>query len=461
MKTRTHRAVCPQEYLEAFGLNPDRVIYFDIETTGFRASTSSLYMIGWAVKDAAVPLAWKHAAVHSALKHAADEGAAEHDSGWTVTQIMAESSAEERSLLEQFLMVLRSYDTILAFNGNRFDLPYLREKCEMHGLEDPFARCSPLDLYHEIRPYRHALGLARLNQKSVEQFLQISREDPYNGGELIEVYRSVRNHRCPDRNAAIDALFLHNYEDVLGMLSLTKLLAYPLAAQANSPVTFHGSSEDCAQHLEDMPEREDKPESRDKDTVPGANTQLDAAPDPEAAPGMRVIPALEAQYRLKVPFPRPLMLAYTEQCTLFLSGDSVTLEIRPLTGCLYHFFPDYRNYYYLPEEDTAIHKSVAAFVDPSHREKAKAQNCYIKKEGSFLPQADASDASIHPVFKRSYHDSVFWFEYSAQMKADPSILSEYVHLLVRNLLLHGSETSSASETNSVSETSSISDETRI
>ena len=53
MKMKTHYAACPQQYLSAYGLNPDRVIYFDIETTGFRASSSSLYMIGWAVCDAA------------------------------------------------------------------------------------------------------------------------------------------------------------------------------------------------------------------------------------------------------------------------------------------------------------------------------------------------------------------------------------------------------------------------
>ena len=34
----------------------------------------------------------------------------------------------------------------------------------------------------------------------------------------------------------------------------------------------------------------------------------------------------------------------------------------------------------------AIHKSVASYVDASHREKAKAANCYGKKTGMFLAQ---------------------------------------------------------------------------
>jgi hypothetical protein len=36
-------------------------------------------------------------------------------------------------------------------------------------------------------------------------------------------------------------------------------------------------------------------------------------------------------------------------------------------------------------EDTAIHKSVAEFVDSAFRKRATAATCYTKKEGTFLP----------------------------------------------------------------------------
>lgn len=53
---------------------------------------------------------------------------------------------------------------------------------------------------------------------------------------------------------------------------------------------------------------------------------------------------------------------------------------------LKYFYPDYQNYYYLPEEDMAIHKSIADSVDPSYRKKATKNTCYTKKAGIFLPQ---------------------------------------------------------------------------
>lgn len=55
-------------------------------------------------------------------------------------------------------------------------------------------------------------------------------------------------------------------------------------------------------------------------------------------------------------------------------------------GEMRHFYSDYKNYYYLPKEDMAIHKSVAAYVDHEYREKCKAYNCYVRKTGTFIRQ---------------------------------------------------------------------------
>ena len=62
-----------------------------------------------------------------------------------------------------------------------------------------------------------------------------------------------------------------------------------------------------------------------------------------------------------------------------------TLQIPILSTTLKHYFPDYRNYYYLPLEDTAIHKSVATYVDSSNKVKATKQTCYVKQNDSFIP----------------------------------------------------------------------------
>lgn len=61
------------------------------------------------------------------------------------------------------------------------------------------------------------------------------------------------------------------------------------------------------------------------------------------------------------------------------------------TGELKTFFKDYKDYYYLPAEDYAIHKSVGEFVDRSARKQATAHTAYIKKAGTFIPVYDETD----------------------------------------------------------------------
>ena len=44
------------------------------------------------------------------------------------------------------------------------------------------------DLMKCIKPYKFALGLPNIKQKTIEKYLGIDRVDMYNGGQLIDVY---------------------------------------------------------------------------------------------------------------------------------------------------------------------------------------------------------------------------------------------------------------------------------
>lgn len=52
-----------------------------------------------------------------------------------------------------------------------------------------------------------------MKQKSIEQFLGVHREDKYNGGQLIDVYREyLHTHE----KFLFDLLILHNADDLQG-----------------------------------------------------------------------------------------------------------------------------------------------------------------------------------------------------------------------------------------------------
>ena len=62
-----------------------------------------------------------------------------------------------------------------------------------------------------------------MKQKSIEQFLGVHREDKYNGGQLIEVYRDyLHTHE----KSLFDLLILHNADDLRGMPSILPILNY-------------------------------------------------------------------------------------------------------------------------------------------------------------------------------------------------------------------------------------------
>lgn len=89
--------------------------------------------------------------------------------------------------------------------------------------------------------------------------------------------------------------------------------------------------------------------------------------------------------KIKPEFPLPQSIhRLTREAALILDREAALIRFPVFHGELKHFLKDPKDYYYLPEEDTAVHRSIGEFVDPSHRRKATKKNCYIKTECDYL-----------------------------------------------------------------------------
>lgn len=69
---------------------------------------------------------------------------------------------------------------------------------------------------------------------------------------------------------------------------------------------------------------------------------------------------------------------------------------------LKYFFKNYKDYYYLPEEDITIHKDVATYVDKNHRIQATASNCFTKVTDNFLPIFSVKSPDFNKIFIENY-----------------------------------------------------------
>ena len=94
--------------------SPEKLLFFDIETTGFSAAGSSLYLIGAASVTGGT---------------------------WHLTQWFADRADGEVEVLQAFFSRLSSFDTLVHFNGDTFDIPYLEKRSEILGCLLYTSRC--------------------------------------------------------------------------------------------------------------------------------------------------------------------------------------------------------------------------------------------------------------------------------------------------------------------------------
>lgn len=337
-------------------------LFFDIETTGFSANTNIVYLIGC--------IFYKENQFH-------------------LMQWLAESENDENIILMSFYEFLHNFSTIVHFNGNGFDIPFLKTRAKQHQIPLDFCGIESIDIYKIIQPYKKQLKLENLKQKTIERFLGIKRDDTKNGGELIAVFQNyVKTLSENDKNL----LLLHNEDDVKGMIQLLPIFSYV--------ELFEGK-------------------------IINPTFELNQYQNIRKEQRQEVI----FTFNTKKYLPRRISCGHDD---IYMTAHKLSgkIKVELLKQELKYFFPNYQDYYYLPNEDTSIHKSVAFYVDKNFRTKAKAANCYSKKTGLFLPQ---SEEIIKPFFKKDYHDKQTYFEINDDFSSNEDNLTKYISHLLRNI----------------------------
>lgn len=337
----------------------NQVLFLDIETTGLLSSGSIIYLIGCAFYS---------------------------EGNWVIRQWFAQSPDEEAELIRSFLSFAQGYTYLIHYNGNSFDLPFIKHKAEQYGIPCNFSNIDGLDIYRRLMPYKNFLKLSDCKLKSVERFLGIKREDTCQGGELIQVYKDFtlsHDYRL------YHTLLLHNSDDMKGMLEILPVLSYydlfnsslkARKVQANYYHDIHG--------------------------------------------------ILRKELVLHLVFASPLPIPITfmgKGCHFKGEGHEGTLIVPIYEEELKYYYANFKDYYYLPTEDAALHKSIASFVDKDYRQQATASTCYTRKLSCYLPQWKVL---VEPFFKREYKSKDLFFELNDEIKKNRQLFSDYAsHVL--------------------------------
>ena len=311
----------------------DKILFIDIETTGLSRELTDLYLIGCGWFDS---------------------------EGYNTIQWFADSPEDEPGIISAFNEFVRGRFTMLMhYNGNHFDIPYLKAKAIKHGLDLPFDRLDNYDIYHRIKPFKKVLSLPSLKQRCIEQLLDINSDDPYTGQELISVYRKYVSDPCDE---LFEPLIYHNKEDLKGMVYILPVLYY--------------------QELKDL---------KLKYVSYGIHSYHDLQDNEHME--------LLASYSHDLKIPNGFNSKDGDIMLHISSNGKATLRVPIIRATLKQFYPNYNDYYYLPAEDTCVYKSVAQGVPKERRMNAKKETCYTKHSGLFIPDLFISSS---PVFKSDY-----------------------------------------------------------
>lgn len=314
--------------------NPDKVLFFDIETTGFSRKYCNVYLIG-------------------CMYFSGEQ--------LMYTQWLAENFNDEANVLMAFHKFLQGFDTIIHFNGNTFDIPFVKERGEKYKLDFDFDSFHSIDIYKPISKLNHILKLENQKQKTFEKALGIKRQDPFSGGDLIEVFKHFVESKD---ERLIFPLLLHNREDVINMGKLVSLLA--IGDIFNGKFTVLNFSLNEFKNFEGDTEKE---------------------------------LCINLHLNCSIPFP----LSHNYKNVHFSARENrAALTIKITNGTYKYFFNNPKDYYYLPLEDKAIHKSVSSFVDRQYRKQATASTCYEKFSGEFLPVYRFDNPAFSQILKEDY-----------------------------------------------------------
>ncbi len=384
---------------------PEEILFFDIETTGLSATSSYIYLIGCI--DCIGGMV-------------------------TLRQWFLDDISEEKLLIQSFLAHASGFKKLVHYNGTTFDVPFLQKKCQRHRLRCTIEPLESIDLYRQLTLLRRLFQLPDLKQKTVEHFLGLSREDIFSGSDLIPVYTeylakarlealrasSAMSPATSDfsqtglpaitdspANALLTVLLLHNHEDLIGLYQIAGLL--PLLRFCDGDFKAQAAAP----------------------KIPDTLTLTLLA-------GQSLLPLATAEaYSTKPLQTKPLPCTDNPRAELSLrllpDASGMQLQLPFYHATLKYFFENYKEYYYLPAEDQAIHRSVAEFVEPAYRTKATRENCYQKRTGAFLFQPLPGQT---PAFREHAKDKGSFFSPDEAFFSSPEKLQHYALQLLKWIL---------------------------
>ncbi|WP_394023326.1 ribonuclease H-like domain-containing protein [Anaerococcus martiniensis] len=170
-------------------LNKDQII-LDIETTGLDPLRDNLVLLGFIVF----------------------EGEKSY-----IIQYFAEDNFEEERLLKIYLKMTTD-KTIITYNGDKFDIPFLNIRLDKYGLEPIFPATK--DIYKTISSHRKYFTFESMRLMDMEKHIGIFRNDPSRYKVISKLTEDIKKRDKPR------PIMIHNENDLIATEKLANINDY-------------------------------------------------------------------------------------------------------------------------------------------------------------------------------------------------------------------------------------------
>lgn len=145
----------------------DNEIVLDIETTGLDSSVDKLVLLGIIL--------------------------VENNKSYLV-QYFAENDLEEKRLLDIYEKIIPN-KTIITYNGDTFDIPFLNNRLIRNNMLPVFPRS--IDLLKIIKPYRYFFDFDSLRLMDIEKIIGFERNDPSRYKSISKLTEEIKTRSNP------------------------------------------------------------------------------------------------------------------------------------------------------------------------------------------------------------------------------------------------------------------------
>ena len=381
------------------GLNKENILLFDTATTSFEAANGCIFLIGTAFVS------------NDKLK---------------IRQLFSENVGEEILIIRDFLTFSNRFKTVLSYKGDSFDFQYILGRlrilyadCLFPALKEMdyneiFQEFSTLkeksfDLFNIVKPLKTPLGLSSTRLDYLQKILGQTVFKSISGENISCFYsrflaenklKSLKNIVLSEENAGfISDYTIKRADDDLAHLIIRENDHFLEDILANNCDNLEAILYLCRLSL---------PRNILSGDIP-----------------------VELIIEKNDEVPEKIVFIYDTEKYL---SKKITLNVKLYHKDLKLFYGDYKNYYYFPLEDMAVHKSVAEFAATSSRKKATKDTAFQKISGDFikLPASFCStDKNTKDRYQENYGSNDSYLPVNGQELND----SEFVKNLSYHILL--------------------------